>query len=208
MEDRFPTVSYSDLFKATNGFSSSNMIGAGSYGTVYKGVLQDDETVIGVKVLDLDQRGALKSFTSECEALQQIRHRNLVKILTACSTIDREGKEFKALVLEYMPNGSLEEWLHPHAESMQCRKLNFEQRLSATIDVVAALDYLHNHCETPVVHCDVKPSNILLDEQLGADLGDFGLARMLIMDSTSTSSQTKSAVLLGYVAPGKHIAFF
>ncbi|XP_077215565.1 uncharacterized protein LOC143850180 [Tasmannia lanceolata] len=95
-------VSYAELLKATNGFSLSNLIGEGSYGSVYKGILDHDETLVAVKVFNLQQCGALKSFNAECEALRNIRHRSLVKILTSCSSIDFQGNDFKALVLEYM----------------------------------------------------------------------------------------------------------
>ncbi|CAL5429106.1 unnamed protein product [Camellia sinensis] len=83
--DRFLRVSYGELFKATEGFSSSNLIGAGSFSTVYKGVLPPQEKVVAVKVLDIERLGASKSFFAECEALRKTRHRNLLKIITACS---------------------------------------------------------------------------------------------------------------------------
>ncbi|XP_077239115.1 uncharacterized protein LOC143880191 [Tasmannia lanceolata] len=129
-------VSYSDLFKATDGFSSANLIGVGSYGSVYKGILGQDENVVAVKVLNLQLHGASKSFMDECEALRNIRHRNLIKILTSCSSIDFGGNDFKAFVVEFMPNGSLEKWLHPEVVGQhQLRTLNFSKRLNAAIDI-------------------------------------------------------------------------
>ncbi|CAN0892449.1 Probable LRR receptor-like serine/threonine-protein kinase At3g47570 [Linum grandiflorum] len=125
-------LSYQRLFKATNGFSSTNRIGVGSFGTVYK-----------VKVFNLQRRGASKSFIAECEALKNIRHRNLVKIVTVCSSVDHEGNDFKALIYEFLANGR--------------RSLNFIQRLKIAIDIASAVDYLHNNCGTPIVHCDLKP---------------------------------------------------
>ncbi|KAL8141203.1 hypothetical protein V2J09_007224 [Rumex salicifolius] len=102
------------LHIATEGFSMSNLIRVGGFGSVYKGVLpQDDkELVVAVKVMNLGNEGASKSFRLECKALRNIRHRNRVKVITACSSIDAERTDFKALVYEFMPKGSLEDWLH------------------------------------------------------------------------------------------------
>ncbi|KAH7571945.1 hypothetical protein JRO89_XS04G0171800 [Xanthoceras sorbifolium] len=104
---------------------------------------------IAVKVFNLQVDGVSKSFDDECEVMSKIRHRNLVKIISSCSNID-----FKALVLEYMPNGSLETWLYSHN---YC--LDTLQRLNIMIDVTLALEYLHHDYATPIVHCDLKPSN-------------------------------------------------
>ncbi|XP_072978634.1 receptor kinase-like protein Xa21 isoform X1 [Typha angustifolia] len=204
--DTYMWVSYADLVRATEGFSPANLIGVGSFGSVYKGNIGSDEdtNIVAVKVLNLQQRGASRSFTAECEALRCIRHRNLVKILTACSSVDFRGNDFKALVFEYLPNGSLDDWLHPQAAE-QSRVLSLIQRLNIAIDVASALDYLHHHGPDPIVHCDLKPSNILLDDNMVAHVGDFGLARFL-KASVSVSSQksTNSAALkgsIGYVAP-------
>ncbi|XP_068638405.1 putative receptor-like protein kinase At3g47110 [Aristolochia californica] len=204
LEDRYLTVSYSKLLEATGGFSPANLLGVGAFGSVYRGFLNQGDAPVAVKVLNLDQQGALKSFTAECEALRKIRHRNLVKILTSCSSIDDGGREFRALILEYMPNGSLEEWLHP-VEQHSGSSLNFSRRLNIAIDVASALEYLHHQIHTPVVHCDIKPSNVLLDEDMTACVSDFGLAKILL-DCGGNSDQilTKSIALrgsIGYVAP-------
>ncbi|CAL5353123.1 unnamed protein product [Camellia sinensis] len=175
----YPKISYKELLKATSGFSIENLIGSGNYGRVYKGMLSPNETIVAVKVLNLHQRGAAKSFVAECKVLRNARHRNLVKVLTACSSIDYVGNEFKALVYEFVPNGTLESWLHPRDDQTQLRKLNCLQRINIAIDVALALHYLHNECQTPIVHCDLKPSNVLLDNDLTAHVSDFGLARLL-----------------------------
>ncbi|XP_028085790.1 probable LRR receptor-like serine/threonine-protein kinase At3g47570 [Camellia sinensis] len=167
--NQYPNISYAELLQATEGFSSRNLIGEGSYGSVYKGILNCDVArAIAVKVLNLQVRGASKSFLAECEALKNIRHRNLVKVVTACSSIDFKGNEFKALVFEYISNGSLESWLHSSRSSNNedSRNLNLVQRLNIAVDAASALDYLHNHCETPIIHCDLKLSNVLLDDDL------------------------------------------
>ncbi|ESR50783.1 hypothetical protein CICLE_v10030604mg [Citrus x clementina] len=198
-------VSYENLFKATDGFSLENLIGAGSFGSVYKGVLNHDdhETLVAVKVLNLQHRGASKSFMAECQALRSIRHRNLVKIITSCASVDFQGNDFEALVYEFMVNGSLEEWLHPNREAP--RNLNLLQRLSIAVDLASALDYLHHFCETPIVHCDLKPSNVLLDGELTAHVGDFGLAKFLPEATNNLSSNQSSSVgvkgTVGYAAP-------
>ncbi|XP_058088670.1 probable LRR receptor-like serine/threonine-protein kinase At3g47570 isoform X2 [Magnolia sinica] len=205
-ENQWLQVSYADLLQATNGFSSANLIGVGSFGSVYKGLLECFETLVAVKVLNLLQQGSFKSFAAECEALRNIRHRNLVKILTVCSSIDFNGNDFKALVFEYMSNGSLEKWLHPNVdEQPQLRNLNLTQRLNIAIDVALALDYLHHHCQTPIVHRDLKPSNVLLDDDMVAHVGDFGLARFLSEAAESCSqNQTGTSGIkgsIGYIPP-------
>ncbi|XP_017696519.2 receptor kinase-like protein Xa21 [Phoenix dactylifera] len=206
-KDQNRMVSYTDLRKATGGFSSVNLIGVGSFGSVYKGILDAYDKVVAVKVLNLQQSGALKSYLAECEALRNIRHRNLIKIITTCSSVDHFGNDFKALVFDFVSNGSLEEWLHPRvADNCESRHLSLAERLDIAIDVASALEYLHHHHgKTPIVHCDVKPSNILLDDQKCAHLGDFGLARFLQGNNTlSTQDPTNSIALkgsIGYIAP-------
>ncbi|XP_058210584.1 receptor kinase-like protein Xa21 [Rhododendron vialii] len=206
-KDPFLKVSYGELFKATEGFSSTNLLGFGSFGRVYKGVIeQNGELVVAVKVFDLQTHGATKSFMAECEALRNIRHRNLVSIITACSSMDFEGNEFKALVYEFMPNGSLDNWLHPIPEANNGEREfvgpDLLQRVDIAIDVACALDYLHYQCETPIIHRDLKPSNILLDGDMVAHVGDFGLAKFRAEFTTpSTSSSTAIKGTIGYAAP-------
>ncbi|CAK9177681.1 unnamed protein product [Ilex paraguariensis] len=96
--DTLPKVSYETLYRATDGFSSANLIGSGKFSSVYKGILDGTKTIVAVKVLNLKARGASKSFTAECEALGLLRHRNLLKVLTSCSSIDFQRNNFKGLV--------------------------------------------------------------------------------------------------------------
>ncbi|XXG58759.1 hypothetical protein AAC387_Pa04g0989 [Persea americana] len=203
--EHFSGLTYAELLKATDGFSSANLIGVGSFGFVYKGFLDQLGLVAAIKVLKLQQHRASKSFIAECKVLRSIRHRNIVKILSVCSSIDFTGNDFKALIFEYMPNGSLDTWLHPNEEQHNSTHLNFMQRLNVAIDVASALDYLHHHCEAPVVHCDLKPSNILLDEDMVAHVGDFGLARIFSKDVSNCSQAQSSSIgikgSIGYVAP-------
>ncbi|KAL5570535.1 hypothetical protein UlMin_027110 [Ulmus minor] len=200
-----PKVSYRALLEATSGFSSENLIGSGSFGTVYKGVLDEEETIVAVKVLNLQNKGASKSFMAECKALRNIRHRNLVRILTACSSVDYNGNEFKALVFELMENGSLEKWLHKeNEEDNQSRSLSLLQRLCIVVDVASALHYLNHQCEQPIIHCDLKPSNILLDKDMIAHVSDFGLARLLSTSNVLMEKQSSTIGIMGtigYTAP-------
>ncbi|XP_075666279.1 uncharacterized protein LOC142636085 [Castanea sativa] len=181
-------ISYQELCRGTNNFCESNLLGIGGFGSVYKGMLSDG-TMVAVKVLNLQLEGAFKSFDAECKVLRAIRHRNLVKVISTCSNL-----EFKALVLQYMSNGSLENRLYSHN---YC--LNLIQRVSIMVDVASALDYLHNGQLESVVHCDLKPSNILLDEDMVAHVGDFGIAKILVENKDAT--QTKTIGTIGYIAP-------
>ncbi|TYH51619.1 hypothetical protein ES332_D10G288600v1 [Gossypium tomentosum] len=181
VENSVLQLSYQSIVRATDGFSTQNLVGSGSFGSVYKGVLEASGAVIAVKVLNLLNRGASRSFLAECEALKNIRHQIL---------------------------SSLENWLHPligmnGPETV--RNLNFFQRVSVAIDVAHALQYLHHHCEEPIIHCDLKPSNILLDEEMVGHISDFGLAKILSTDRLNYSANKSSSLglrgTIGYAPP-------
>ncbi|XP_022764250.1 probable LRR receptor-like serine/threonine-protein kinase At3g47570 [Durio zibethinus] len=203
------SMSYQSILKATGGLSPATLVGFGSFGSVYKGILEESGVVIAVKVLNLLSHGASRSFMAECEALKNIRHRNLVKVLTAISGADYQGNDFKALVYEFMQNGSLEDWLHPSVGMNEVQEapksLKFFQRLNVAVDVGCALEYLHHHCETPIVHCDLKPSNVLLDDEMVGHVGDFGLAKFIASDTQNNTSSLSSSLGLrgtvGYAPP-------
>nr|AAX93038.1 hypothetical protein LOC_Os11g07230 [Oryza sativa Japonica Group] len=201
----FPKVSYRDLARATNGFSTSNLIGRGRYSSVYQGQLFHDINAVAIKVFSLETRGAQKSFIAECNALRNVRHRNLVPILTACSSIDSSGNDFKALAYKFMPRGDLHKLLYsnPNDErSSGICYISLAQRLSIAVDLSDALAYLHHSHQGTIIHCDLKPSNILLDDNMIAHVGDFGLARFRI-DSKTSFGNSNSTIngTIGYVAP-------
>ncbi|XP_037483213.1 receptor kinase-like protein Xa21 [Triticum dicoccoides] len=202
----FKKFTYNELAAATNNFSSANHVGSGSFGVVYKGILKFQVQPVAIKVFKLEHIGAPKSFFTECEVLRNTRHRNLMRVISLCSSFDQLGSEFKALVLDYMANGNLESWLHSEVhEERQKRPLSLVSRVSIATDIAAALDYLHNRCTPPLVHCDLKPSNILLDDAMVAHVSDYGLAKFLgnhppasLNDLTSIHGPRGS---VGYIAP-------
>ncbi|TYJ39169.1 hypothetical protein E1A91_A04G047900v1 [Gossypium mustelinum] len=181
-------ISHAELSQATNGFEESNMLGSGSFGYVYKGRLSDGMEV-AIKVFNLQIEGAFRSFDIECDAMRNIVHRNIAKVITCCSSVD-----FKALVLKYMSNGNLEKWLH----SNNCF-LGIIQRVDIMIDVATAIEHLHNGHPTPIIHCDLKPNNILLDEDMVAHVGDFGISKLL--GEGDEMKQTMTLATIGYMAP-------
>ncbi|KAJ1266452.1 hypothetical protein BS78_08G152300 [Paspalum vaginatum] len=200
-------LSYAELHRASDGFSAANLIGSGSFGSVYKGTLSGEGQEVAIKVLNLLIHGADRSFQAECEALRSIRHRSLVKVITACSTMDHSGNDFKALVYEFMPNRDLDEWLHPsigEGESYP-RTLTMAERVSIALDVAEALDYLHHHGHAPIVHCDLKPSNVLLDNDMVAHVGDLGLSRFVQGANSNSVKHTSNTAgikgTIGYIPP-------
>ncbi|PHT54319.1 hypothetical protein CQW23_08781 [Capsicum baccatum] len=181
-------ISYHEIQRATSNFDGSNLIGAGSSGSVYKGTLSIG-TVVAIKVLDLENEQVCKRFDTECKVMRNVRHRNLVPVITTCSS-----DYIRAFVLEYMSNGSLENWLYGE----DCH-LNLLQRVTVMLDAAMAIEYLHHCNETPIVHCDLKPSNILLDEDMVAHVGDFGISKILAV--SKSMAHTKTLGTLGYIAP-------
>ncbi|KAB2063740.1 hypothetical protein ES319_A10G238300v1, partial [Gossypium barbadense] len=172
-------LSYQSIVRATNGFCMENLVGSGSFGSIYKGILEESGVAIAVKVLNLLNHRASKSFFTECEALKSIDIEIFVK-----------------------------DWLHPYVsmnESEMARNLNFFKRVNMAIDVAHALQYLHHHCETSIIHCDLKPSNILLDGEMVGHIGDFGLAKILSADRLNYSSNQSSSLglrgTIGYAPP-------
>ncbi|TKW03743.1 hypothetical protein SEVIR_7G062800v4 [Setaria viridis] len=195
-------VSYGDILKATNCFSTVHTISSTRTGSVYVGRFKYDRSLVAIKVFNLNEPGAYKSYFIECEVLRSTRHRNLMRPVTLCSTLDTENHEFKALIFKFMVNGSLERWLHcEYYSGMPERVLSLGQRICIAADVASALDYVHNQVTPPLVHCDLKPSNILLDIDMTARLGDFGSAKFLFPGLIVPKSLAEVGGTIGYMAP-------
>ncbi|KAL5711398.1 L-type lectin-domain containing receptor kinase VIII.1 [Ranunculus cassubicifolius] len=180
---------YKELKLATRGFDSGRIIGNGAFGVVYKGLIQETGTFVAVKRCSHGGSEGRAEFLSELSIIGSLRHRNLVHLQGWC----HEKGEI-LLVYDYMPNGSLDKVLF---ESRM--PLEWLHRRKILLGVAAALAYLHQECENQVIHRDVKTSNIMLDADYSAKLGDFGLARQVEHDKSPEA--TVAAGTMGYLAP-------
>ncbi|VFQ77668.1 unnamed protein product [Cuscuta campestris] len=183
--------SYAKLQKATNDFGEE--LGRGAFGTVFKGVLEESMKPVAVKRLEKLLAEGEKEFENEMRAIGKTHHRNLVKLLGFC--IDGT-KRF--LVYEYLSNGSLADALF----SGERRRHSWEERVGIARDIARGLLYLHEECETQIIHCDIKSQNILMDERGVAKISDFGLAKLMRPDQTKTFTGARGT--RGYVAPEWH----
>ncbi|TKY50861.1 receptor protein kinase [Spatholobus suberectus] len=184
--------SYSEIKKATNSFR--NKLGQGGYGSVYKGKLHDG-SLVAVKVLS-DSKGNGEEFINEVASISVTSHVNIVSLLGFCL----EGSK-RALIYKYMPNGSLEKFIYEDKDPL---KLNLQLRCKTIYDiaigVARGLEYLHRGCNTKILHLDIKPHNILLDEDFCPKISDFGLAK-ICPKKESIVSLLGTRGTAGYIAP-------
>ncbi|XP_018809540.2 L-type lectin-domain containing receptor kinase IX.1-like [Juglans regia] len=180
---------YRELSRATNNFAEEGKLGEGGFGGVYKGLLSESNTEIAVKRVSKGSKQGKKEYISEVRIISRLRHRNLVQLIGWC----HEQGEF-LLVYEYMPNGSLDSHLF-RGKIM----LTWPVRHKIALGLASSLLYLHEEWEQCVVHRDIKSSNIMLDANFNAKLGDFGLARLV--DHELGSQTTVLAGTMGYLAP-------
>ncbi|KAJ3682526.1 hypothetical protein LUZ60_015099 [Juncus effusus] len=183
-----------EILNATNHFSEDLKIGQGGCSVVYKGRLHDGKYVAvkrATKNVD-EERLTEESFTNEIKTLQQISHLSLVVFYGFLVFEDEQ-----IIVVEYVPNGNLRQ----HLDCQFGKVLEFSNRLDIIIDVAHAITYLHTYCDTPIIHRDIKSSNILLTESLHAKVADFGLAKLNSNDEDSTFIHTVAKGTPGYIDP-------
>ncbi|OVA00714.1 Protein kinase domain [Macleaya cordata] len=211
---------FKDLKKATNNFDEKLKLGQGGFGVVYKGVLPNENTQVAVKKFSRDNlKEGKDDFLAELTIINRLRHKHLVRLVGWC-----HKKGMLLLVYDYMPNGSLDKHLffprgggggggggggdHPVAadheedkEKNNMKILRWDHRYKILSGVASALHYLHDEYDQKVIHRDLKASNVLLDSDYNARLGDFGLARALDNEKTSYAELEGIPGTLGYIAP-------
>ncbi|WOG96325.1 hypothetical protein DCAR_0415660 [Daucus carota subsp. sativus] len=183
---------YSTLKKVTNSFKDE--LGKGGYGTVYRGRLSDGRDV-AVKVLNAT-KGNGEEFINEVASIGRTSHVNVVTLLGFCY----EGKR-RALIYEFMPNGSLEKFIYGTNPLLEGQHLGWEKLLRIAIGIARGLEYLHRGCNTRILHFDIKPHNILLDKDFCPKISDFGLAKLYTTNESAVSSLLQPRGTIGYIAP-------
>lgn len=185
----FREFTFQELHEATGGFSK--MIGKGSSGKVYSGNLAIDDAKIAIAVKKLEKKSdkSEQEFMTELKIIGRTHHRNLVRLLGFCIE-----KSHRLLVYELLPNGSLSNFLFGQRE-----KPHWGQRIDVALGIAKGLLYLHEECETQIIHCDIKPQNVLLDHNYAAKIADFGLSKLLNKEQTRTNTNLRGTI--GYIAP-------
>ncbi|CAJ1936161.1 unnamed protein product [Sphenostylis stenocarpa] len=181
--------SYEELARATNNFAKENKIGQGGFGAVYRGLIRELSTLVAIKKISRGSTQGVKEYISEVKIISQLRHKNLVQLFGWC-----HQHNDLLLIYEFMENGSLDSYLF-----MGKGLLTWKVRYNIIRGLASALLYLHEEWEECVLHRDIKSSNVMLDSNFNAKLGDFGLARL--MDHEIRSKTTVLAGTIGYLPP-------
>ncbi|WMV20647.1 hypothetical protein MTR67_014032 [Solanum verrucosum] len=184
------SFSYRDLQQRTNNFSE--LLGTGGFGSVYKGSLGDG-TLIAVKKLDKVLPHGEREFITEVNTIGSMHHMNLVRLCGYCS----EGTR-RLLVYEFMKNGSLDKWIF-HSYSNRDKLLIWPTRFRVAIGTAQGIAYFHEQCRNRIIHCDIKPENILLDEDFCPKVSDFGLAKLMGREHSHVVTMVRGT--RGYLAP-------
>ncbi|KAJ0799339.1 putative protein kinase RLK-Pelle-SD-2b family [Helianthus annuus] len=184
VETNIPRFTYQELVNATDGFKKE--LGRGAFGIVYKGEI--GTTTVAVKKLETVVQDVQKEFKTEVNTIARTHHKNLVQLLGYC-----DDDEQRLLIYEYMSNGTLAVFLFGD------KKPSWKQRTYIAVGVAKGLTYLHEDCSNRIIHCDIKPQNILLDDYYNAKIADFGLAKLLMINQSRTNTGIRGTK--GYVAP-------
>ncbi|KAJ0429881.1 putative glycerophosphodiester phosphodiesterase, protein kinase RLK-Pelle-LRK10L-2 family [Helianthus annuus] len=182
---------YCDIKEMTNSFQIK--LGYGGFGTVFKGKLSDGR-LVAVKVLNSSKANG-QEFINEVASIGRTAHVNIVTLLGFCF----ENKK-RALVYEYMPNGSLEKFIHSHERMETSEHIGVKRLYEIALGIANGLDYMYRGCNTRILHLDIKPHNILLDEDFCPKIADFGLAK-LYSRKESIVSMLEARGTIGYIAP-------
>ncbi|CAI9260187.1 unnamed protein product [Lactuca saligna] len=184
VETNLPSFTYQELVEATDGFKDE--LGKGGFGIVYKGVI--GKKIVAVKKLNTVVHDSDKEFKTEVDTIAKTHHKNLVQLLGYCD----EGDQ-RLLVYEYMSNGTLAMFLFGDTRP------TWRQRSHIAVGIAKGLAYLHEECSTQIIHCDIKPKNILLDDYCNAKISDFGMAKLLMLNQSHTNTGIRGTK--GYLAP-------